>query len=78
MTEIRRKAQFAELKSLSVLYVEDNPEIREAIKAGLHVVGIYDGFQHLIEGRPDMASLLSLPDVSPVQLLTPGTPVVLA
>lgn len=36
----------------------------EAIKAGLQVTGIYDGFQHLIEGRPDMTTRLSLPDVT--------------
>ncbi len=35
-----------------------------AIQAGLQVVGIYDGFEHLIAGRTDMVRPLSLPDVS--------------
>jgi 6-phosphofructokinase 1 len=36
----------------------------EAIKAGLDVTGIYDGFQHLIQGRTDMTTRLGLMDVS--------------
>jgi len=36
----------------------------EAIKAGLDVTGIYDGFQHLIQGRTDMNCPLRLIDVS--------------
>jgi 6-phosphofructokinase 1 len=36
----------------------------EAIKAGLEVTGIYDGFQHLIQGRTDMTCPLGLTDVS--------------
>ena len=36
----------------------------EAIKAGLDVTGIYDGFQHLIQGRSDMTCPLNLTDVS--------------
>lgn len=36
----------------------------EAIKAGLDVTGIYDGFQHLIQGRTDMTTPLGLADVS--------------
>ena len=36
----------------------------EAIKAGLDVTGIYDGFQHLIQGRTDMICPLRLTDVS--------------
>jgi len=36
----------------------------EAIKAGLEVTGIYDGFQHLIQGRTDMTTPLGLADVS--------------
>lgn len=36
----------------------------EAIKAGLEVTGIYDGFQHLIQGRVDMTTPLGLDDVS--------------
>jgi 6-phosphofructokinase 1 len=36
----------------------------EAIKAGLDVTGIYDGFQHLIQGRTDMVTPLRLTDVS--------------
>jgi 6-phosphofructokinase 1 len=35
-----------------------------AIQAGLDVVGIYDGFQHLIAGRSDMVRPLEIPDVS--------------
>ncbi|MGH8245212.1 MAG: diphosphate--fructose-6-phosphate 1-phosphotransferase [Gammaproteobacteria bacterium] len=36
----------------------------EAIKAGAEVVGIYDGFEHLIEGRTDMVRRLEYSDVS--------------
>src|SRR3990172_1489117 len=36
----------------------------EATKAGLEVVGIYDGFEHLITGRADMVCPLAIPDVS--------------
>ncbi len=35
-----------------------------AIQAGLDVVGIYDGFQHLMQGRTDMVRPLAIPDVS--------------
>ena len=35
-----------------------------AIRAGLDVVGIYDGFQHLIAGRTDMVRHLEIADVS--------------
>lgn len=35
-----------------------------AIQAGLEVVGIYDGFSHLIAGRDDMVRRLELGDVS--------------
>ncbi|MEX0683312.1 MAG: diphosphate--fructose-6-phosphate 1-phosphotransferase [Dehalococcoidia bacterium] len=35
-----------------------------AIQAGLQVVGIYDGFEHLIKGRTDMVRPLAIPDVS--------------
>ena len=36
----------------------------EAVNSGLEVVGIYDGFQHLMEGRTDMVRLLAISDVS--------------
>jgi 6-phosphofructokinase 1 len=36
----------------------------EARNAGLTVVGIYDGFEHLIEGRVDVTRELSIEDVS--------------
>ena len=36
----------------------------EAINAGLEVVGIYDGFKHLIEGRTDMTRPLAISDIS--------------
>jgi ATP-dependent phosphofructokinase / diphosphate-dependent phosphofructokinase len=36
----------------------------EAIKTGAQVMGIYDGFEHLIEGRKDMVRRLEYPDVS--------------
>ncbi|HEY5639260.1 MAG TPA: 6-phosphofructokinase, partial [Dehalococcoidia bacterium] len=35
-----------------------------AIQAGLDVVGIYDGFQHLMLGRTDMVRPLGISDVS--------------
>ena len=35
-----------------------------AIQAGLDVVGIYDGFQHLMQGRTDMVRPLGISDVS--------------
>src|SRR5687767_4991556 len=36
----------------------------EARNAGLEVIGIYDGFEHLIEGRTDMVTELNIADVS--------------
>jgi ATP-dependent phosphofructokinase / diphosphate-dependent phosphofructokinase len=36
----------------------------EASKAGIPVIGIYDGYQHLIEGRTDMVRPLGISDVS--------------
>lgn len=36
----------------------------EAIKAGVEVVGIYDGFEHLIKARTDMVRPLEIADVS--------------
>src|SRR5687767_4751007 len=36
----------------------------EARNAGMSVVGIFDGFEHLIEGRTDMVRELSIADVS--------------
>lgn len=36
----------------------------EAINNGLEVVGIYDGFEHLMKGRTDMIRSLSISDVS--------------
>ena len=36
----------------------------EAINAGMEVLGIYDGFEHLIRGRTDMVRALTIPDVS--------------
>ena len=36
----------------------------EAVNAGLEVVGIYDGFEHLITGRTDMVRPLAISDVS--------------
>ena len=35
-----------------------------AIQAGLEVIGIYDGFQHLMQGRTDMTRPLGISDVS--------------
>ncbi|HEV8574207.1 MAG TPA: diphosphate--fructose-6-phosphate 1-phosphotransferase [Dehalococcoidia bacterium] len=36
----------------------------EAIKMGAEVIGIYDGFEHVINGRTDMIRPLEYPDVS--------------
>ena len=36
----------------------------EAVNSGLEVTGIYDGFQHLVEGRTDMVKPLAIADVS--------------
>src|SRR5712692_9780437 len=36
----------------------------EAIKTGAEVLGIYDGFEHLIYGRTDMVRRLEYSDVS--------------
>src|SRR6266545_3022704 len=36
----------------------------EAIKTGARVIGIYDGFEHLINGRTDMVRPLEYQDVS--------------
>ena len=36
----------------------------EALNSGLEVVGIYDGFEHVVNGRTDMAQALSISDVS--------------
>lgn len=36
----------------------------EAINSGLDVIGIYDGYQHLMRGRLDMVSPLAISDVS--------------
>lgn len=36
----------------------------EAVNAGLEVIGIYDGFEHLMKGRTDMVRPLAIPDVS--------------
>jgi 6-phosphofructokinase 1 len=36
----------------------------EAAKAGVEVLGIYDGFEHLISGRTDMVRPLTIADVS--------------
>jgi ATP-dependent phosphofructokinase / diphosphate-dependent phosphofructokinase len=38
--------------------------IIEAITSGLEVIGIYDGFEHLMKGRTDMVRQLTIPDVS--------------
>lgn len=35
-----------------------------AIEAGLEVIGIYDGFEHLMKGRTDRVRSLTIPDVS--------------
>ncbi|MCX7642612.1 MAG: diphosphate--fructose-6-phosphate 1-phosphotransferase [Armatimonadetes bacterium] len=36
----------------------------EAINSGLEVIGIYDGFEHLMKGRTDMVRQLAISDVS--------------
>lgn len=36
----------------------------EAINSGFEVIGIYDGFEHLMEGRTDMVLPLAISDVS--------------
>jgi len=36
----------------------------EAVNNGLEVIGIYDGFEHLMKGRTDMVRPLSISDVS--------------
>lgn len=36
----------------------------EAIKAGVEVIGIYDGYEHLIQGRTEMIRPLAISDVS--------------
>ena len=36
----------------------------EAVKAGVEVLGAYDGFEHLIKGRTDMVRPLDIADVS--------------
>jgi len=36
----------------------------KAITSGLEVIGIYDGFEHLMKGRTDMVRQLTIPDVS--------------
>jgi len=36
----------------------------EAVNSGLEVVGIYDGYQYLMEGRVDRVRPLTIPDVS--------------
>ena len=36
----------------------------EAVNSGLSVTGIYDGFEHLANGRTDMVQPLDIPDVS--------------
>jgi 6-phosphofructokinase 1 len=36
----------------------------EAVNAGLEVIGIYDGFEHLMKGRTDMVLPLTIADVS--------------
>ena len=38
----------------------------EAINAGVEVIGILNGFQHLIVGRTDMVRQLTVPDVSSI------------
>ena len=38
----------------------------EAINAGIDVLGIYDGFQHLISGDTSLAHPLAIPDVSSI------------
>lgn len=41
----------------------------EAINSGLEVVGIYDGYQHLIDRRTDMVRRLEISDVSKIHNL---------
>ena len=36
----------------------------EAINSGLEVIGVYDGFEHLMKGRTDAVRPLAIPDVS--------------
>ena len=36
----------------------------EAANSGLQVLGIYDGFEHLVRGRTDMVRDLTISDVS--------------
>ncbi|MCS7191909.1 MAG: diphosphate--fructose-6-phosphate 1-phosphotransferase [Armatimonadetes bacterium] len=36
----------------------------EAVNQGLEVIGIYDGFEHLMKGRTEMVRQLTIPDVS--------------
>lgn len=36
----------------------------EAVNSGLEVIGIYDGYQHLMDGRSNMVRPLLIPDVS--------------
>ncbi len=36
----------------------------EAINLGFEVIGLYDGFQHLMRGRVDMMQLMAIPDLS--------------
>jgi 6-phosphofructokinase len=38
----------------------------EAVNSGLEVVGIYDGYRHLMEGRVDRVRPLAIPDVSQI------------
>lgn len=39
----------------------------EAVNSGLAVVGIYDGFEHLMEGRSDNVRELTIADVSRIR-----------
>ncbi len=41
----------------------------EAINSGLEVIGIYDGFEHLINGQMDMVRQLTIPDVANIHFL---------
>ncbi len=40
----------------------------EARNRGLDVIGIYDGFEHLLNGRTDMVRPLAIPDVSRIHV----------
>ncbi|PLV59032.1 diphosphate--fructose-6-phosphate 1-phosphotransferase [Thermotoga sp. KOL6] len=40
----------------------------EAINSGLEVIGIYDGFKHLVEGKTNMVKKLSIEDVSRIHI----------